>query len=217
MSSLLLARNRFARRRQQGGVAMFIVTMMMTVLATVGLFALAAASTEVKTSGNERQSTQTHYLAEYGIIAITHNADGPHASAYVNRMVPNQGCQSLPVPQSALPLDPLTTSCAVFDMNDFQSTGNWLIAPTVPYTGAPYSATTPGSLGPIPTTPVFVVELTDRNTASAPGFSQGTAQFSLVTATAIGVTLPAFGATAVYANEGIEIQRARIIAGPLPP
>jgi hypothetical protein len=44
MSALLLARHRFTRRRQQGGVAMFIVTMMMTVLATVGLFALAAAS-----------------------------------------------------------------------------------------------------------------------------------------------------------------------------
>lgn len=203
---------------------MFIVTMMMTVLATVGLFALAAASTEVKTAGNERQSTQTHYLAEYGIIAMAHNADGPHSTAYLIRMTQNQVCQSLPIPpNAAMPsvLDPASLSCGLFDMVDFQTTGNWLMPPTVTYTGAPYSTsvTTPGSLGPVPTTPGFAVELTDSNTAMAPGNSLGSnspVKFVMVTATAIGVTLPSFGAAASYANEGIEIQRARIVAGPLP-
>ena len=105
MSPTLLARRRHARRLQEGGVAMFIVSMMITVLATVGLFALAAAATELKTAGNERQSTQTHYLAQYGIIAMAHNADGPYATAYLGRMTPTQKCQSLPIPASAVALD----------------------------------------------------------------------------------------------------------------
>jgi len=201
---------------------MFIVTMMMTVLATVGVYALAAASTEVKTSGNERQSTQTHYLAEYGIVAMAHNADGQHGSGYFNLMKPTQVCQSLPIPPNAVVpnLDAFSSSCALFDMSDFQTLGNWLIAPTVPYSGAPYnsSAVAPGSLGPVPTTAGFVVELTDKNTVDAAGFGLGpnsSVKFVLATATAIGTTLPSFAATASYANEGIEMQRARIIAGPL--
>jgi hypothetical protein len=221
MNPLVLVHHRSARRRRQGGVAMFVVTMMLTVLATVGLYALAAASTEVKTAGNERQSTQTHYLAEYGIVAIAHNADGPFAAAYLGRMTSTQVCQSLPIPTSAVTFDPLTTSCGVFDMVDFQKTGNWLIAPTVAYAGtAPYQASisTPGSLGPVPTLAGFVVELTDSNAATAPGYglTNQTVKFNMVTATASGVTLPSFGGTSAYGNEGIETQRARIIAGPIP-
>ena len=48
---------------------LFVVAMVIAVLASVGLYALAAASIEVRASGNERQNTQTHYLAEYGILA----------------------------------------------------------------------------------------------------------------------------------------------------
>ena len=43
---------------------MFVVAMTIAVLASVGIYALAAAANEVRTSGNERQNTQTHYLAE---------------------------------------------------------------------------------------------------------------------------------------------------------
>ena len=42
MNPLALAHHRSARRRRQGGVAMFVVTMMLTVLATVGLLVLAS-------------------------------------------------------------------------------------------------------------------------------------------------------------------------------
>jgi hypothetical protein len=220
MNTLALARLRAARRHQQGGVAMFIVTMMMTVLATVGLFALAAAATEVKTAGNERQSTQAHYLADYGIIAIAHNTDGANASFYTKRMLPTQKCMSLPIPTSAVTFDATTTSCGLFEMTDFQTAGSWSssIPPTVTYAGtAPYQASiAPGSLGPVPTTAAFVVELTDANSVTAPGYSPGlSVQFVMVTATAMGLTLPSFAGAAAYGNEGIETQRARIIAGPI--
>ncbi len=67
MNAIHLAKRRAALRRHEGGAVMFIVAMMIAVLGSVGVYALAAAATEVRTSGNERQNTQTHYLAEYGI------------------------------------------------------------------------------------------------------------------------------------------------------
>jgi len=65
MAILLLAKARAAHRPQESGAVMFIVTMILTVLASVGIYALAAATNEVTTSGSERQAAQTHYLAEY--------------------------------------------------------------------------------------------------------------------------------------------------------
>ena len=68
MRALALAKRRSALRRRDEGAVMFIVAMTLAVLASVGVYALAAAATEVRTSGNERQGTQTHYLAEFGVI-----------------------------------------------------------------------------------------------------------------------------------------------------
>ena len=58
---------------------MFIVAMTLAVLASVGVYALAAAANEVRTSGNERQNTQTHYLAEYGVLGAAHEMTGKRA------------------------------------------------------------------------------------------------------------------------------------------
>jgi Tfp pilus assembly protein PilX len=224
MNPTLLARRRSERRRQQGGVAMFIVSMMMTVLATVGLFALAAASTEMKTAGNERQNTQTHYLAEYGVVAIAHEVDSVKVGTYLGLMFvqPRTTCQSDPIP-TANPViqttDNLARACARVEPADIQLLGQWSTSPTVAYTGtAPYQASvvTPGSLGPVPTTAGFYVELTDPTATNAPprySFDLHLC-FVTVTATSNGVTTPSVSGVAAYGDEGIEMQRARIVAGP---
>jgi len=85
MDPLVLAKARSLRRRHQRGAALFVVAMALAVLASVGIFALAAAATEVRTSGNERQNAQTHYLSQYGIlVASTTNA--PTALLYLGAM-----------------------------------------------------------------------------------------------------------------------------------
>ena len=76
MNALALAKRRAALRRREDGAAMFIVAMTLAVLASVGVYALAAAATEVKTSGNERQNTQTHYLSQYGVLGVAHEMTG---------------------------------------------------------------------------------------------------------------------------------------------
>ena len=62
------ARQRSARRKESGGAVIFIVAMTLAVLASLGMYALASATNEVKTAGYERQSAQSHYLSEYGIL-----------------------------------------------------------------------------------------------------------------------------------------------------
>src|SRR5262249_41041231 len=114
MSALALAKRRAARRRTEDGAAMFVVAMTIAVLASVGVYALAAASTEVKMSGNERQSTQTHYLAEFGVLAAAQFASGNTAMGDLINNTMHQGatrdtCLSLQyVPSTS---DPQDLSC----------------------------------------------------------------------------------------------------------
>src|SRR5580704_11905586 len=63
------AKRRASRRRTSAGGTMFVVAMTLAVLSTVGAWALQSAALEVRMAGYERQSTQTHYLAEYGVMA----------------------------------------------------------------------------------------------------------------------------------------------------
>jgi hypothetical protein len=225
MDRLALAHRRSWRRRTQGGAAMFIVAMTIAVLASVGIYALAAASNELRTSGNERQSTQTHYLAEYGVIGATHDLIASKAQFYMGLMLaqPEPVCLSLPgVPLTA---DPLTRACRrLEDRLDFQPgwTGGTI---TVPYgAAAPYAAgVAPGSFGATPTTGGFFVELTDPVELSPPSRYATDLHFCFIqlTATASGVTQPVFawqlGANQAsqFSGEGIEMQRARIVAGPV--
>jgi hypothetical protein len=224
MSPFAVARSRSARRRREGGAAMFLVAMTIAVLASVGIYALAAASNELRTSGNERQNTQTHYLAEYGILGAAHELTSSKAQFYMGLMLssPDAVCLSLPgVPSTA---DPLTRACRrLEDKLDFQPA--WTGAITVKYNATtPYSAgVTPGSFGATPTTGGFFVELTDPVELSPPSRYALNLSFCFIqmTATATGMTQPVFawqqGAdlASQFSGEGLEMQRARIVAGPV--
>ena len=61
---------------------MFIVAMTLAVLASLGLYALASASNEMKTSGFERQNAQTHYLSEYGVLGGADDMNPTTAQLY---------------------------------------------------------------------------------------------------------------------------------------
>jgi hypothetical protein len=220
MNALALAKRRASHRHRDAGAVMFIVAMTLAVLASVGVYALAAAATEVRTSGNERQNTQTHYLAEYGVLGITHEIVSSKAQFYLGLMLgtPDNPCVSLPgVPSTA---SIVTRACRRLGSAELGQP--WTNASTVvPYAGtAPYQAgIAPGSFGPIPITGDFFVELTEPVQAMAPARYSTDLHFCFIeiTATANGITQPIIlgQPTGTYANQGVEVQRARIIAGPV--
>jgi hypothetical protein len=213
---------------------MFIVAMTLAVLASVGVYALAAASNEVRTSGNERQNTQTHYLSQYGILVASEELAGSKAQLYLGVMLanPDTNCSSLQnVPTTGV--DPMIKACRRVGATEFHdSAANWLTTPTVTYIGQqPFNGDptlpgpTPGSLGPTPLKADFYVEFTaptSARTASGYGLNSQ-ACFVQFTTTSVGVTQPqpvpaAGGANATFfGGEGLEMQRARLVAGPITP
>jgi hypothetical protein len=223
MNARSLAKRRSSRRQTEAGAVMFIVAMTTAVLASVGVYALAAASNEVRTSGNERQNTQTHYLSEYGVLGVTHEMVSGKAQFYLGLMLstPDNPCVSLPgVPSTA---SPVTRACRRLGSAELGAA--WTgAAITVPFgngttTPAYQTGIAPGSFGPIPMNGDFFVELTEPTQAQAPPRYATDLHFCFIelTATASGITQPIIAGqpTGTYANEGIEVQRARIIAGPV--
>jgi hypothetical protein len=231
MHALALAKRRATLGRRDEGAVMFIVAMTLAVLASVGVYALAAAATEVRTSGNERQNTQTHYLSEYGVLGAAREMTGSRALFTVKLMKSttyrDTNCVSLQgVPATAPP-----AALACVRMGGAELGASWLINPPVTQYGGsttpaqPYTAgMAPGSLGSTPTLGDFFVELTEPMQLDAPArFSTNTnACFAQITVTSFGLTQSIYpgaanAVTAQFGGEGVETQRARLVAGPLIP
>jgi hypothetical protein len=218
MKPLALARVRARRRRREEGAAMFLVAMTIAVLASVGIYALSAASLEVKTSGNERQNTQTHYLAEYGVIGTMHELTSTKAQFYMGLMLTNPDtCLSLP---GVAGTDPLSMACRRIPDNELGQ--QWTAGSiTVAYTATPLApGVSPGSFGATPMAGHFFVELTDPVELSPPSRYATDLHFCFIqlTATSTGITQPYQLLTdpvAQFSGEGLEMQRARIVAGPV--
>lgn len=220
---LALAKARSARRRHESGAALFIVSMTLTVLASVGIYALAAASNEVRTSGYERQNTQTHFLASYGTFAAAHEISSTKAQFYANLMLnptTRDTCAALaPVPTNTI-TSPSSLACRRLGINEFAN--YWGVSPVDAYGGTvPYSpGVTPGSMGPTLTKADLFVELSDPGNANPPpryGLNLNFC-FLQLTVSSTGITQPVFttpNAAESYGTEGLEVQRSRITAGPV--
>ena len=202
---------------------MFVIAMTIAVLASVGMYALAAASNEVRTAGNERQSTQTHYLASYGVLGASHELTATRAQFYLGLMLTKPDTLCVSLPGVASNTDPMSKACWRIPSQELGQA--WAAPVTVPYAGTtPLAAgVPPGSLGPTPMNADFFVELTNPVQLSPPARYSIELHFCFIqfTATSGGITQPLFpwqpaaGTTAQYAGMGTELQRARIVAGPV--
>jgi Tfp pilus assembly protein PilX len=225
MSGLALARRRAALRRSEGGAVMFIVAMTLAVLASVGIYALAAAATEVRTSGNERQNTQTHYLAQYGVLGAAREMAGSRALFTVKIMKSTTYQDTQCVSLQGVPTTAPPSALACVRLGSKELGAGWQGPIIVPY-GAQQAyapSVSPGSFGAVPMNGDFFVELTEPMQLSAPArySTNADACFAQITATSIGFTQPGTvgvtSPTALFGGEGVETQRARLIAGPLIP
>jgi hypothetical protein len=184
---------------------MFLVTMTLAVLASVGLYSLAAATSEIRTSGSARQATQTHYLAEYGVVASAQYMTASRAQTYINNMIssPDTGCYSLPNVTATTQPDKTFRACSHVLDPELASAQGWAAA-TFPSYGTPGTATTPD----------FLVEFAGLTKATnTPRYALDLHMcFVQMTASAYGTTTPA---TSLSFGEGFETARARILAGPV--
>ena len=211
-----LARRRSARRKESGGAVIFIVAMTLAVLASLGMYALASATNEVKTAGYERQGAQSHYLSEYGILGAAENISPITAQIYLGMMLAqsstaalnrnDSGCLSLPM-TAAQYTAAATSSKACRRMGASEIANS--STPVWPGGGVPAS-----SFGSAPLTGDFFIEMTDPVQSQPPqGFDLRLGLcFAQFTITSVGLISPT---TVNFGNEGVEMARARIIAGPV--
>jgi hypothetical protein len=224
MNALTLAKRRAARRHLEGGAAMFVVAMTIAVLASVGVYALAAAATEVRTSGNERQNTQTHYLAEYGVIGSAQMLSSTTAQLY-RQLMKNAQHDTMCLSLQSVPstnTNPANLYCKRIETPEFSNTWG-IAAPVDSYGGnavTPYTAkVAPGSFGNTPMVGDFFVELTEPVQLRPKRYSDQCAE--LVTVTSYGRTQPIYptitgSETGQFGGEGVEVQRARLLMQPVP-
>lgn len=176
-----LVKWRARRRQREEGAILFVVAMTMVVLASLGVYALKAASTEIRTSGYVRQTLQTQYLAEYGILGAAHEVQASKAQLYLQLMMDpakrDTQCQSLPsVPSTA---SNISQACRRVYASELGASWRGVGAATARSpldSWDPSSSSTikkPGSLGAIPLEGDFVVEVTEPSQVGMPpGFDQ---------------------------------------------
>lgn len=212
VSSLASAKRRASKRRTDGGAIMFLIAMVLAVLGSVGIYALAAAAMELKTSGNERQNTQTHFLSQLAMIGATDLLTTRGQNYIEWALSPPSGTS--PTCQSA------QNSCWVLSYGADFSPSIWPSNAIPTYASNPYSGGTPGAFGQVPMGGNFYVELSTIEKAPAPTRNQlNTLAYCYVTLSSYAFTQPSVSTTPSVTNfmdEAEEGQRARVVVGPVP-
>lgn len=167
MVSRPIPRRRTRRpRRDERGVAVFVVLLVITLLGGIGVYASQAASQTIQSIGYTRQNAQNHYVAEYAMQAALMVLGMPGNCQYINQAGATCDANA----------NGTNTTCAHIVSSDvatlYNANGkNVFDAPTV--TGGVMTA--PGSLGPVLGSSnqvallgSFDVQITDAAPASGP-------------------------------------------------
>lgn len=214
-----------AARAKERGAAIFIVVMVLTMLTAIGIFAARASSMSEAASGFDRQNTQNHYAAEYGLLGAITELGTPKRNAYIQKMSAGTdtcvGAQGLLTGDAGAPCYHLYAA-EIQNAVGLNFTGRQLFDPA----NADGGTVTPGSLGPTPLEGDFVVEMTDPGPAGSPVAGADLAGVGLkfhylqVTLTSTGQVRPKAADPNVCDPNaarvaGIESARAFVVVGPV--
>ena len=212
------------RRRTQRGAAVFVVMLVITLVAALGLFAVRSSSIANLSSGYNRQLTQVHYITDLAVAAaVADIGDNPEGVKRQMELGPKVGEGEV--------------ICVAY--NEVNKPTCWMrsyddIQKTVTTRNAagkliePVAAGKVGSLGPVPLEADMRIELTDLHPAlPVAGFQQaGGSEANIqqmhayVTVSASGLVRPEQTAvntwnTEVASATGVELSRAHVIMGPV--
>lgn len=216
---------RLRRRRRERGAAVFVVVMVITLLLGIGVLAARSATIGTTASGNERQMTQTHYMAEYAmLLAVAKLSPDPTGqsspSSYITHASDStfgdyglcMAQKNAAVPAANLP----RPTCYRMGFNEIETQ----MSPGGQHVLNPYGLGSPSIEG------YFWVELTDVSGPAAPqagmlaNAGAQSPQFYDVTATAIAqVRTKNTGGAALdpsaTGTQSTELSRAYLRVGPI--
>ena len=244
MVTRLLLRRASRARSSERGAAIFIVVLVITLLSAIGVFAARASSMAEMVSGYDRQASQDHYVAEYGLLGAVTELSGPTRDLILARLkytVPGDpadvcslnaniqmdaGADGAGI-YAAPPCYKFTTTQLANDVSS-ATPGRNLFEPASSTDGG---TPIPGSLGASALVGRVEVQVTDRGPvgvlvpgSNLGGGAQGQAfGYDQVTLTATGQVAPATAATSCTDTQargaqnvaGNESGRAYVIVGPI--
>jgi hypothetical protein len=240
---LAAAKRRATRRRREGGAVMFVIAITLALLAAMGVYALNVSATEVKSAGYIRQQTQTHYLAEYGILAGAQDVSANRTQMYYTALTTPYTSGQLSSDTNCISLygevspGASTLALGCRRVGSAELSLSWTATATTPTPQLPMitpwtadnSELARGTSG-LPTSPDFFIEVTDANQKNPPsGYSTNqNLCFAEFTVSAYGLTpstdsapggpgtkWSGGGVNYGYQSEGLELARARIVGGPI--
>ena len=208
---------RIVRRHGERGAAVFVVVLVITLLASLGVFAVKASTISNRTSGYNRQLTQTHYMAELAFASTI--ADLQKSMNEAHLILHNRQPTTGQMQCEAMPFQ-LNSPCMFLSYEDLDLV---TLAPLV----EPAGVGSHGTLGAGDLVANAWLELTDPHRAPPPpGYQLGGGaadtqelQFEYVTVTVTGVVQPDPGGAGFNLESataaGFERQRGHIIMGPV--
>jgi hypothetical protein len=180
------------RLQDQRGAAVFIVVMVLTLLAAVGIFAVRSASLADAAAGYDREGAQASLIAQYGIAATSAYLGTGVAGTIIQAMKPTSNtayiapkCASNAWPLAPLPppspTPPIPPSCFSISQDALQtsftaSSNETLFAPS--NAAVPLASHTSSLNANETTSAAFAVELTEARSTGMP--PQGTQSDLLV-------------------------------------
>jgi hypothetical protein len=242
-TSALHSTNRLRRRvRPRRGATVLIVILVLGMLTSVGLFAARAAQVGISNAGRIRQSTQTHFLSEMGVLTALSEFERDPV-VYKNRLsnaaaVPptstgKRACTSVPYLNgitNSTTFKPADERCIRIGDDTIQARAQQTIPGLNVVTARSATGPTPGGLGLGETVANFAAEVTDLTEVPVPvtGYSVGSTittdmRLYRVTVLATGQILPTNSAGAPFALEteesryltSLEQTRAHLVIGPV--
>lgn len=207
-------------RRSERGAAVFVVTLVITLLTSLGIFAVKASGLANRSSGYSRQLTQTHHVTDMAVMTTVGDLSSSlHEAHHILENRPPAGnqmrCEAMPYQEKP--------KCMILSYTDLD-----LLDPAITMNRPAVPDTTHGSLGPGDLVANAWIEITDPIDVEPPagyalaGGAEDTQQqkFELITISVTGVVQPrpagmndfSFGATT---SAGFERQRLRVRMGPI--
>ena len=153
MSPPTSCKRQHTRARAHEGMALMLVLLLIVMVTAAGVFAAQSTAFEIRSSGFLRQASQTHYVAQSGVIASLDEMR-TYCSAYVGLM--RQQVASGTVMRPAWAAEPPLQWH--FELSDFSAryAGGGIFLPATPGMGG----LTPGSLGATALQPGFRTDAT---------------------------------------------------------
>ena len=213
--------SRFERGRERG-TTLFVVVLAITMLTGIGLYTVHSAALLARASGNERQATQTEYLAQVGsLAALSQLSTAP--AAYVSQALNGSRVNNNVLEDCRMNLGVNTSNSKPPSCYEFSSTSVTLLTGNTLFDADSFGTVDQKS-GISPINGRFLTEMTDVARALGPvtgmdAVSRNAFAYYEAKLTTIAQLQPAAATAACVQNvmqvAGQHMTRAHVLLGPV--